>query len=267
MEFDYIVADPTGNITVLVRSQYTAENRQQIINESFAKEPSCEQAGFIMPVSGKTIRLEMMGYEFCGHATLSAAAYLAHANGLKAGGTDTIMVDSSGADEFLEVSLKHVSDEPVYTGTVRMPVPEVSSFRGYPLVSFDGISHMIVPSDLYTDEQAESLIREYASELKVSALGMMLCDDYDELCSGRNEDAGIYIRPLVYVQGSDTLFWEHGCATGSTALGWYRYHLSGIASTEINQPGGTIHVDVTDGRPSLTATVALSSGRSSTCPL
>ena len=243
MDFDYIVADPTGNITVLVTSPYTEENRNQIIREAFEKEPSCEQVGFIMPVDGapacpdagkadsapdsgktnsdssldprktiydtspnacKTIRLEMMGYEFCGHATLSAAAYLAQQNGLADGEEDVFTIDSSGVDGLLDVRLRkldtmdnaaytdpnascnkdsdsHIDVLPVYQGTVSMPRPEVDSYQGYPLIRFGGISHLIVPSDAFTDEQAESSIREFSAELGVPALGMMICEEYDRL--------------------------------------------------------------------------------------
>ena len=344
MDFDYIVADPTGNITVLVTSPYTEENRNQIIREAFEKEPSCEQVGFIMPAdksdeyadSGrassetspdackthsdapldprktiydtspnacKTIRLEMMGYEFCGHATLSAAAYLAQQNGLAAGEEDVFTIDSSGVDGLLDVRLRkldtmdsaaytdpnascnkdsdsHSDVLPVYQGTVSMPRPEVDSYQGYPLIRFGGISHLIVPSDAFTEEQAESSIREFSAELGVPALGMMICEEYDRLIAGcvdsgelnmncddqcrhgANSDGAsadeFTIRPLVYVPGSATLFWEHGCATGSTALGWYRYHLNHRNSaTEIRQPGGIIRVDIVDGQPQLTGRVVL----------
>ena len=296
MDFDYIVADPTGNITVLVTSSYTEENRNQIIREAFEKEPSCEQVGFIMPVdgapacpgAGKTIRLEMMGYEFCGHATLSAAAYLAQQNGLAAGEEDIFTVDSSGVDGLLHVKLRkldtmdnaaytapnascnkdsdsHSDVLPVYQGTVSMPRPEVDSFRGYPLIRFAGISHLIVPADAFTDEQAESSIREFSDELRVPALGMMICEDYDKLmadCENPGAPSAncneFTIRPLVYVPGSATLFWEHGCATGSTALGWYRYHLDHRNNvTEIRQPGGIIRVDIGDDQPQLTGKVVL----------
>lgn len=272
MDFDYIVADPTGNITVLITSPYTAETRQDMIRESFAKEPSCEQVGFIMPVSEDQIRLEMMGYEFCGNATLSAAAWQAGSSGLAKGCESIITVHSSGTDSPLRVRVRRLEGaddspendsiygRPGFEGTVSMPVPSVTSFNGWPLVKVEGISHMLVPSDAFTDDEAEQAVREYANELDVPALGMMLCPDYDSLTSQAPEVCDLTIRPLVYVPGSETTFWEQGCATGSTAVGWYRYSTCGSTHTAIKQPGGIISVDIAYGQPMLTGKVIFRPG-------
>lgn len=260
MDFDYVLADPTGNITVLITSPYTPETRSKMIQDAFAKEPDCEQVGFVMPCEGKRIRLEMMAYEFCGNATLSSAALLCQWQGLPAGSEDIITVDSSGAGKPVDVRILRLPDleengriMPVYQGTLSMPIPVVSSFRGYPLVHFEGISHLLVPESSFTDEAAEKAIREFASELGVSALGMMLISgEVDQLFASDE----ISIRPLVYVPGSDTLFWETGCATGSTATGFYRSHISDDnVSTQIKQPGGIIRVDVSGGQIFMTGRV------------
>ena len=263
MNYDYVLADPTGNITVLITSQYTPETRSAMIQDAFAREPACEQVGFVMPRQGKMIGLEMMAYEFCGNATLSTAALFCHQNGLPAGNEDTVTVDSSGAGSPVEVRIVRLPDitesgrsMPVYQGTLSMPVPRVSSFKGYPLVHFEGISHLMVPASDFTDAEAQSAVREFAEELRVPALGMMLISgdsrDPDQLLLADE----VRIRPLVYVPGSGTLIWEHGCATGSTATGYYRAHIyAGDVSTQIKQPGGIIRVDVTGGQVFMTGKV------------
>ena len=249
MDFDYIVADPTGNITVLITSPYTPENRQDMIQEAFEREPSCEQVGFLMSDSDADTGLEMMGYEFCGNATLSAAAWHAGTHGLEPGCDAVITVESSGADEILNVHVRRLEKDSeaasdvlfggsYFEGTVGMPVPALSTYRGYPLISFEGISHLLVPADDFSIPHAEKAVQEYARELEVSALGLMLCPDYDALTST-----------------------QHGCATGSTAAGWYRYMTGGSSHTEIKQPGGIIRVDVTGGQPMLTGKVIFRSGR------
>ena len=272
MDFEYIIADPTGNITVLVTSPYSDGDRQEIIRESFARVPSCEQVGFIVPVSESSVRLEMMAYKFCGNAALSAAAWLAGMNGLARGSRADVTVVSSGVNHPLNVLVSNLGDispdssmpggssallfsGDVFEGTVSMPVPESDSFLGYPLIRFDGISHLIVPSGDFSDEEAETAVKKFAAELGVPALGMMLADDYDLIASSESGHKQVRIRPLVYVPGSGTLVWEHGCATGSTALGWYRYDAAGITRTEALQPGGIIRVDILNGQPELTGKV------------
>ena len=49
MMIQYVAADPTGNITVLIRSPYTAETRQAMIREAFEK--ACAERGveFFLP--------------------------------------------------------------------------------------------------------------------------------------------------------------------------------------------------------------------------
>ena len=263
MDFDYIVADPTGNITVLITSGFDAVTRNELTAEAFRLVPDCEQAGFIMEVSDEQIRLEMMGGEFCGNATLSTAAWHAYCHGIKTGKTAEVKVDSSGADDVLTVSVTRLDDEdgqPAFEGTVEMPVPSVSSIDGYPLVSFGGISHLIVPSDEYTDDEAEQAVVSYADKLGVQAMGMMLCSDYEALISGALQNDSITIRPLVYVPGSGTVVWEHGCASGSTAAGYYRAYVdASAAATHIRQPGGVISMQVRNGRPFLTGKVLLRS--------
>ena len=271
MDFEYIIADPTGNITVLITSPYTDGTRQDMIRKAFDSEPSCEQVGFLMPVSDEAVQLEMMGYEFCGNATLSAAAWHAGMHGLEPGCSADVTVESSGSEEPLSVHVRRLEPDAgaggslfggsYFEGTVSMPVPAISTYRGYPLVSFDGISHLLVPAESFSIPSAEKAVQEYAHELDVSALGLMLCPDYDTLTSTQPEGDSLTISPLVYVPDQETLFWEHGCATGSTAAGWYRYMTGGSSHTEIKQPGGIIRVDITDGQPMLTGKVIFKSGR------
>lgn len=225
-----------------------------------------------MSDSGSDIGLEMMGYEFCGNATLSAAAWHAGMQGLDPGCDTVVTVESSGADEILNVHVRRLEADPsasadtlfsgsYFEGTVGMPVPALSTYRGYPLISFEGISHLLVPAEDFSIPHAEKAVQEYAHELDVSALGLMLCPDYDILTSTQPHEDSISIRPLVYVPDQETLFWEHGCATGSTAAGWYRYMTGGSSHTEIKQPGGIIRVDITGGQPMLTGKVIFRSGR------
>ncbi|MBQ0040974.1 MAG: hypothetical protein KBS56_03005 [Clostridiales bacterium] len=234
---NYIVANPSGNITVLVTQNVPAAERLDVVRDMFEKEPTCEQVGFVKVLGEDRISLEMMGGEFCGNATMSTAAYLADING----GEGKIVVEASGADEPVEVQIvrKGVKE---YTGTLEMPMPTIDGN----VVKLDGISHMIVPASETSREEMEAVIKGIADEQDVLAFGMIRYDEDD--CS---------IEPLVYVKGSDTLVWENGCASGSIATAYYRYVKQGIAESAVKNPGGVLNVKFDGGRLFITGTVIL----------
>ena len=81
---NYIVANPTGNITVLVTDHVDMKDRNEVTRAMFEAVPTCEQVGYVVaPLSANAdVRLEMMGGEFCGNASLSTAAYYVMKNRL-----------------------------------------------------------------------------------------------------------------------------------------------------------------------------------------
>ena len=227
----YIIANPTGNLTALITeycdsSDYISE-AALIMNAN----PEVEQAGFIIDIDGDgdaDIVLQMAGGEFCGNATLSAAAYYLMNNDIDEG---DIRVRVSGASAPLIVSIE--KKDTVYYGSVAMPLPtEISVFEDHPIVIFDGITHMIVPSDSMSEEQAEACIRDYCKKAEAPAFGILLWDEKKE-----------YMKPLVYVSEIDSLFWEHGCASGTSAIGaYYAYTTHSDVLIDVHQPGGTLRV-------------------------
>ena len=236
------------------------QQRSSMIRTAFEEVPDCEQVGFIETICEGSIWLEMMGYEFWGNASLSAASWQAYQDGLEPGQEAVISVDSSGIDGALAVRVRRLdndsnSDRPHFTGTIMMPRPEVGSFAGHPVVHMDGISHMIINEEEFTSEEAEDKIRGFADDMGLDALGIILCDI-------PRQDAPlpdiVTIRPLVYVRDSDTLVWEHGCASGSTAVGYYLYQADNAhTETQVRQPGGVISINIKNGQPELTGHVIL----------
>ena len=250
---NYQIANPTGNITVLVTTDVPAAERFAVVHEMFDKEPTCEQVGFVKVPGGKetdgksmggSIALEMMGGEFCGNATMSAAAYLAKLNGLEPGAKTTIKVDSSGADEPVEVEIVANVDGS-YQATLEMPMPTIDGT----VVHLDGISHMIVPADKMGHEEAEAAIKSYAEKYDALAFGILL---YSE-----ESDSAVKIEPLVYVRGSETMVWEHGCASGSIAAAYYKHAECGANKINVSQPGGVITVEIDQGKLYLTGRVEI----------
>lgn len=180
----YYLINPSGNITVLIEGKQNKELADAVMK----KEPTCEQVGFISRDKADCdIYLCMAGGEFCGNATMSAA-YLTGKSKVK------VFVEGTGDVEVLFEG---------NTGSVKMPKPlEITTHKGYPLVRFPGIDHMIIEGDI---ENPETLIKEYCIS---EALGMMFIN-------------GEKLKPLVYVKSIDTLFWESSCASGTTAAGEY----------------------------------------------
>lgn len=247
MKIDYILLDPSKNITALVKSPVEPKLRPSVAAAIMEKEPLCEQVGFISAGDGKCdICLNMAGGEFCGNAAMSAAV-LSFIEKRK----DDILVSVSGCKE--PVSVK-ISPEPCgsYTGTVTMPKPlgftqkELGGKR-LPVVELPGISHIIYTEQISADE-AEKNIREFCALLGCDALGIMLLNDEESK-----------ITPLVYVPSADTIFWEQSCASGTTAAGVYLAETSGKAlSRRFIEPGSALRVEAAPGEhPKLTGSVTI----------
>ena len=75
----YSILDPTGNITALVESPVEISLQPLTAAAIMRRHPEVEQVGFLRDVSdGNSVRAElrMAGGEFCGNASMSAAALL-----------------------------------------------------------------------------------------------------------------------------------------------------------------------------------------------
>ena len=64
--------DPTGNITALVESSAEVSRQPFIADLIMQKHPEVEQVGFVE--FGEQVKLRMAGGEFCGNASMCAAA-------------------------------------------------------------------------------------------------------------------------------------------------------------------------------------------------
>ena len=250
---NYIVANPTGNITVLVTDPVDMKDRNEVTRAMFEAVPTCEQVGYVVaPLSANAdVRLEMMGGEFCGNASLSTAAYYAELNGIVQGETRTVLMECSGVEEPFECvitrldTMEDTGTVPMFKGTLAMPAPvKVEYADGHPVVFLPGIAHMIVPADRFTRRQIENNIKDYAARYDIDAFGVLRWDESKQ-----------FMEPCVYVKGFETLIWEHGCATGSTCLGYWRYKSAGQTTTDVNQPGGTIKIEILNEKNYLTGNV------------
>ena len=238
MELEYVVADPTGNITALILTPVTREMRPRVAAALMKREADVEQAGFLR-LTDSGVELSMAGGEFCGNAAMSAAAVYASGCGLGAGEKISLPVRVSGAPETVRVELEALANGGFF-GMVEMPRPLSVGRKTFvldgekyflPLVSFPGITHIIAPFDMDT-LTAERAAREWCALLNEPALGMMLFDR--KRCR---------LKPLVYVPGTDTMLWEHSCASGTAAVGiWQSLDSSRVCTLVLKEPGGTLGV-------------------------
>ena len=240
----YTLFDPTGNITALIGGDVSREEAAKLMQ----MHPEVEQAGFIreaFPEEDGDVMLKMAGGEFCGNASMCAAVWYAGKYGLQCG---KVRLDVSGAEDIIMVRIKKTGTDS-YLAEVGMPpalgIDEAElEFAGLkekaPLVRYQGIEHLVIEEDspffslLKEREKAEEAVKEWCGKIHAPGLGLMFV---------KATEAGCRLTPLVYIPGSDTLFWEHSCASGSSAVCVYIADKEGCdVSLNLSQPGGVLKV-------------------------
>ena len=262
----YSILDPTGNITALVESPVEPAERPAAAAALMRRHPQVEQAGFVRfaPEDGVDAALSMAGGEFCGNASLCAAALYLLRRGTAPGARERVWLRVSGASKPVETELVYGQDGS-FSAWVRMPpalgVEEqdfaFDDLRGsLTLVRMEGISHLIVPADsaFFALQSvrcaAERAVQSWCGALQAEGLGLMFLEDGESL----------RLTPLVYVPGSGTVFWENSCASGSAAVGMARAARSGMpVDLRLTEPGGVLRVvsDPASGETRLCGTVRL----------
>lgn len=239
MKLNYAIYDPTQNITMLVTTPVPRSRQPELAAELMAFRPEVEQVGYLEPPSlpGAQVRLQMMGGEFCGNATMSTVAYLFQQG--KVSCNNPVLLEVSGASNLISCTLDEQDD--AFWGTVDMPLPtqfgtvELPGLGFVPAVFFPGIVHCIIPSGRMIQVEAEAAIRPLCMSLGAPACGILLFDSV----------LGSF-TPLVYVASTDTAVWESGCGSGSAALA---AHLAAEArrgqTVSLRQPGGVIIASAT----------------------
>ena len=279
------ILDPTGNITALVEGDVPVSRQPETAARIMRLRPETEQVGFVRMRgadhaeesaqdtegqnetlnSGIQVRLRMAGGEFCGNASMSAAAlYRYRTGGAYPAGSDTwasVSLAVSGAAEPVEVRLREIpAAGPAWSARVKMPKASgIEPFEDMTLVRMQGISHMIIEEGsrffhLKNDKSAaEAAVREWCGRLSADGLGLMFLE--------REEAAQRWkMTPLVFVPGSGTVFWENSCASGTAAAGMCFSASSGKREElALQEPGGELQVfsDPATGETWLSGTVRL----------
>ena len=241
MTLSYQKYSPTGNVTVLVTTP-VPRSMQPGIASRLLEDVGGEQVGFIEPVTDSrcAARLQMMGGEFCGNATMSLGAMLARETELSDGAAMDLLLEVSGSADPVACHILRAGE--AFTGTVQMPLPTgvgeavLDTDAGaltVPLVRLPGIAHLILPADVGLDEaQLRRRLPLWNDAIGADAIGALRF----------NADA-LSMDPLVWVPSAGTLVREHGCGSGTAAIGCIQALAAGRdVEAGVRQPGGTITV-------------------------
>lgn len=235
--FNYFRANPCGNITGFVvapvypgyRKAYTDCIMEQI-------DKDVEQVGFISPAyEGAPLRMDMMGGEFCANATRAYGLY--SASFYDTDGLVDIEVYVSGHEGTTDV-IADVKNQKAYVALDAPIVRENLAIDGKDctLIKLPGISHLVV------EEQED---KEFVNK----ALEVLKKDHKDEAYGVLffNKEK-LEMIPYVYVEGSETLFREGSCGSGTIAV--VNYLEDDIAKLDedykisIKNPAGELEVFV-----------------------
>ena len=235
--FNYFRANPCGNITGFVvapvypgyRKAYTDCIMEQI-------DKDVEQVGFISPAyEGAPLRMDMMGGEFCANATRAYGLY--SASFYDTDGLVDIEVYVSGHQGTTDV-IADVKNQKAYVALDAPIGRENLTIAGKDctLIKLHGISHLVVEGEEdrdFVDKALEVLKKDHKDE----AYGVLFF----------NKDK-LEMIPYVYVEGSETLFREGSCGSGTVAV--VNYLESDIDKLDedykiaIKNPGGELEVFV-----------------------
>lgn len=249
MKLNFVKVNPVENMTIFIMDQIPREDHKEVSNKIMDyNNLHGEQVGFIeRSVENEgSIRLQMMGGEFCGNATRSLAALMVrnhYPQVVKEGNKFLVDLEVSGIEESIRCEVDKI-EENRYFSKIEMKAP-LSLEEGvvyfetkrieFTRVNLEGITHFIVDSKDIDDKHGfyESL-KESIEDEDYDAFGIMYYDFENH-----------FMEPLVYVKSTDSLFWERSCASGTCAFGAaLAYNSASSISKDINQPGGILSVEV-----------------------
>ena len=252
--YNYI--DPTGNITILVESDVKAYDHILVADRLMEAESACEQVGFVGKSDKADTKLEMASGEFCGNATMSAAALFCDEAGAGKDVETTVRVETAAGIVPVDITPRTEKGKRYYEGRVKMPIPVGIKSRRFsymdrewelPIVHFDGISHIIALTEEvgFTDDETVDVLKKWWGEIRTPCLGIMLIDEKKRTS---DSEISVRMRPMVYASGVETCYWESSCASGTTALAAYykqKYNINELVLTA-QEPAGTLTVTCKD---------------------
>ena len=250
----YVRMNPSGNLTCLVLDPVGETERAGI---TAALMNRCEQVGYLTLPRGSEprARLEMMGGEFCGNASMAAAAWLADRDGRNQGEQTEMLLEVSGAEDPVLCRVRKEGD--AWAGSVQMPLPRAFSYgkirgREVSTVRLPGMVHLIYRGEKLTREEAETLLEKGKELFSEPAAGLLQWRETSgdrEPAAAKQDGSGLpeicgELTPLVWVRGSETMVWESACGSGTAALACWKSEQEGRSlRLSAAQPGGTLQAE------------------------
>lgn len=228
-QVEYMKFIPGGNDTALVlKNGYSVEEKKAINDIILKQDPSIEQVGFVD--ARQLPELQMAGGEFCGNATRSAAYYY-----LK-GKPGTIQIKVNGKD-YISAGVYENGNAwceiPLYHGDDVILVREDGIYQ----VRMNGMVSIVIREDvarkyLKDKNKLKTFAVEFIDKYHLrenEAVGVMFLE----------RDESLKIHPVVWVRDIDTLYYETGCGSGTTATAMVEAFLNKKSQKlEIVQPSG-----------------------------
>ena len=232
---------PGGNATILVLDPVPSGQRAQIARLLMdANHLQAEQVGFLN-LEANSVRLDMMGGEFCGNACRAAAAVMAW-EGVGLARIDEFLCGElkvSGVDRPVALRVAADGDE----CWVEMPLPVAFAAGGSDwilelepgigLVRLPGITHICLDEELHPF--AEDF--EKASATLRAKFGL---DEEAVGCIWYRISPVCAIKPVVWVRSTASTHYETGCGSGSLALAlWLGRGKNLPTDMRVLQPSGS----------------------------
>lgn len=232
MEIQYLLADPTKNITVLVTTPVSRALQPELASLLLDLEPEAEQVGFVETAADGQMRLQMMGGEFCGNATRAYAMYVAR----QRGGLSEVRLRVSGCDHIVTAAV----DLARGAARAEMPLPravraaEVEGHTGT-LVDLAGIAHLVIEGVAPSEDFFRAAEPLFSAIEGLDAYGVIFLDRTSQR-----------MTPLVKVVDTGTLIWEGSCGSGTIACAVAESTglADGLFEQDYFQPAGVVRASV-----------------------
>jgi hypothetical protein len=234
MKVQYTVADPAKNITLLVTSPAEPSLRHQLGARLLPLEKDARQAAFLER-GAEGYRLETACGEFDGGAVMAAASLLAFDEKAGFGETLTVRLQVAGVPGSVTCEVTPVRTCDLVTLAMPLPLaitdtsfPLTDGSITYPVVSFPGISHVIVPAGTVDRASAQEVLGHWSALLPSPAAAMLFWNGVD-----RSFDT------LLYRKAAESAEWLNASADGAAAIAaWLTTRQREGLSLSLKQPGG-----------------------------